>query len=137
VRECQPVTTYELLREAILGRRQVWAVYHGLPRAFCPHILGAKGSERHCLGYQFAGESTSGAITPGSPDNWRCFAVDGLSFPAGAGADQPAGLAGSWRGDPRLGQQVGPQQVRQGLGVDRVVLETCVERIEVEVEGEP
>src|SRR2546429_2508567 len=34
-------STYELLREAILGRRQVWAVYHGLPRAFCPHILGA------------------------------------------------------------------------------------------------
>ena len=59
------MTTYELLREAILGRRQVWAVYHGLPRAFRPHILGAKGSERHCLGYQFAGESTSGAITPG------------------------------------------------------------------------
>ncbi len=73
------LTTYELLREAILKRRQVWAVYHGLPRAFCPHVLGTKGSEQHCLSYQFAGETTSGAITPGSPDNWRCFTVDGLA----------------------------------------------------------
>ena len=112
MRECQPVTTYELLREAILGRRQVWAVYDGLPRAFCPHVLGAKGSEQHCLGYQFAGESTSGAITPGSPDNWRCFAVGGLSDVSIR--DGPWFTASNW--DRR---------------------QTCVERIEVEVAGEP
>jgi len=73
------LSTYELLREAILTRRQVWAVYQGLRRGFCPHLLGAKGSELHCLGYQFLGESASGAIMPSSTDNWRCFAVDGLS----------------------------------------------------------
>jgi hypothetical protein len=42
---------------------------------------------------------------------------------AGAGTDQAAGLAGVGRGDPGLGQQVAAQQVRQGSGVDGVVLD--------------
>ncbi len=73
------MTTYELLRQAILERRQVRAVYHALPREFCPHVLGAKGDKQHCLGYQFAGRSTRGVIAPGSTGNWRCFVVDELS----------------------------------------------------------
>ena len=73
------LTTHELLREAVLGRRQVRAVYRGLPRLFCPHVLGTKGDRLHCLAYQFAGESASGPVVPGSPDNWRCFVVDDLS----------------------------------------------------------
>jgi hypothetical protein len=34
-----------------------------------------------------------------------------------SGADQAAGLAGRRWGDPGLGQQVGPQQMRQSLGI--------------------
>ncbi len=103
------MTTYELLREAILGRRQVWGVYHGLPRAFCPHVLGTKGGTPHCLGYQFAGESASGPIVPGSPDNWRCFAVAGLS--------QLSIRDGPWFTAPNWDRQ-----------------QTCVERIDAEVQ---
>lgn len=75
----QALSTYERLREAVLTRQQVWAVYQGLRRGFCPHVLGTRGSELHCLGYQFLGESASGAILPSSTDNWRCFVVDDLS----------------------------------------------------------
>jgi hypothetical protein len=39
------------------------------------------------------------------------------------GADQPAGLTGVGPSDPSLSQRVGPQQVRQGLGVDGVVVD--------------
>lgn len=37
--------------------------------------------------------------------------------------DQPTGLADLGRRDPRLGQQVRPQQVGEGPGVDGVVLD--------------
>ena len=50
--------------------------------------------------------------TPGSPDNWRCFAVDSLSQVSIR--EGPWFTASNW--DRR---------------------QTCVERIEVEVEGEP
>ncbi|HYT04547.1 MAG TPA: hypothetical protein VEM13_06670 [Gemmatimonadales bacterium] len=102
------MTTYELLREATLNRRQVWAVYHGRPRALCPHVLGMKGSDQHCLGYQFAGESASGTIVPGSSDNWRCFAVAGLS--------QVSIREGPWFTAPNWDRR-----------------QTCVDRIDVEV----
>jgi hypothetical protein len=92
------VTAYDLLREAILERRQVTAVYRGLPREFCPHILGTKGDKQHCLGYQFGGLSTCGAIVPGSANNWRCFDVDELSQVALR--DGPWFAASNWDGRP-------------------------------------
>ena len=70
--EPRSVEPYDLLREAILNRRQVVAVCHGLPREFCPHVLGTKDDEEHCLAYQFGGASASGPLVPGSPANWRC-----------------------------------------------------------------
>ncbi len=102
------VTTYDLLRRAILERRQVRAVYHRLPREFCPHVLGAKGDKQHCLGYQFGGRTSSGAVVPGSTGNWRCFEVDELSEVSIQ--EGPWFTAANW--DRR---------------------QTCVERIDVEV----
>ena len=69
------MTTYDLLTEAIARWRQVRAVYDGLPREFCPHVLRTKDGEAHCLEYQVGGRSTTGPITPGSTGNWRCFVV--------------------------------------------------------------
>jgi hypothetical protein len=40
-----------------------------------------------------------------------------------ARADQAAGLAGGGWSNPGLGQQVGPQQMGQGLGIHGVVLD--------------
>ena len=72
------MSTLDLLRDAIQQKRQVSARYQGQEREFCPHILGTKNGKFHCLVYQFAGTSAKGLI-PGSPDNIRCFALDGLS----------------------------------------------------------
>ncbi len=69
---------YELLKGAIENKMQIVATYKGLIREMCPHCLGLKGGKRHCLFYQFGGQSSSGTIVPGSPNNWRCIPVDGL-----------------------------------------------------------
>jgi hypothetical protein len=57
----------------------VSAVYHDLPRLFCPHRLGrnSKGEFR-VLCYQYGGESERGLGPPGSPANWRCIVLEEL-----------------------------------------------------------
>ncbi|TRX76107.1 hypothetical protein [Pseudomonas mangiferae] len=70
--------TYSLIRDAILQRRQVFATYGGLPRAFCPHVLGKKNGRAQALVYQFDGESHQGDLHGDGPDNWRCLHLDDL-----------------------------------------------------------
>jgi hypothetical protein len=67
---------YRMVYEAVESRRAVSAVYHGLPRLFCPHRLGpnSKG-ELRVLCYQYGGESESGLGPPGSAANWRCIVL--------------------------------------------------------------
>jgi hypothetical protein len=73
------VTTYELIRRAIERREQVRAEYNGYRREMCPHVLGQKNGRAQALFYQFAGGSESGLEAVGSPENWRCIPVDGLT----------------------------------------------------------
>lgn len=70
---------YDLIKRAIVERKQVTAVYDGLYRELCPHLLGTKQGRPQCLFYQFGGESRSGPIVDGAPGNWRCLPLDGLS----------------------------------------------------------
>ena len=72
------MSIYDLLKQAILNKQQVIATYNGYRREMCPHALGKKNGKEHCLFYQFAGESSSGPIIPGSDKNWRCIPVNGL-----------------------------------------------------------
>jgi hypothetical protein len=71
---------YKIVRSAVENRRPISAIYHNLPRLFCPHRLG-RNQEGHqrVLCYQFGGESESGLQPPGSPKNWRCIVLDKLS----------------------------------------------------------
>jgi hypothetical protein len=72
--------SYDLVRQAILEKKAVCAYYHGQYREMCPHVLGTKNGKRHCLFYQFGGQSNSRPIQPdGSKDNWRCIDIDALS----------------------------------------------------------
>jgi hypothetical protein len=72
-------SVYRMVRAAVVSRRPIAAVYHDRPRLFCPHRLGRnKEGQRRVLCYQFGGESESGLSPVGSPDNWRCIAVDKL-----------------------------------------------------------
>ena len=71
---------YRIVRTAIEGRRPISAFYHDYHRLFCPHRLGRNREGRfRVLCYQYGGESETGLKPPGSPDNWRCIALDKLS----------------------------------------------------------
>ena len=55
------------------------AVYHDRPRLFCPHRLGRnKEGQYRVLCYQYGGKSETGLKPIGSPENWRCIALDEL-----------------------------------------------------------
>ena len=66
---------YELIRTAVLERKQVVATYNGHRRELCPHVLGTKEGRRQALFFQFGGGSSS-ALPQGG--EWRCIPVDGL-----------------------------------------------------------
>ncbi len=70
---------YRLIRTAVLKKRPVQAVYHGHVRWFCPHRLGRNREGRiRVLCYQYGGEFDSGLQPAGSPENWRCMALEKL-----------------------------------------------------------
>lgn len=72
--------TYDLIRNAIAKKQIVVATYQDLIREMCPHVIGKKNGKEQALFYQFGGQSRSDpGITPGSPNNWRCLPIDGLS----------------------------------------------------------
>src|SRR5262249_51243387 len=72
---------YALVRDAILNKQPLSAMYNGQSRLLCPHVLGEdKDGNFQALFYQFGGGSSSRPIERGaSPNNWRCFALTKLS----------------------------------------------------------
>ncbi len=71
---------HKLLRTAMLQKKPIAAFYAGHTRLLCPYVLGRNKRNRlHVLCYQYGGGSASGLKPIGSPENWRCIAVDKLS----------------------------------------------------------
>lgn len=71
---------YRLVRTAVVNKRPIRAVYQGRQRWLCPHRLGRNHQGQiRVLGYQYGGESVSGLQAAGSPENWRCLALEKLS----------------------------------------------------------
>ena len=71
---------YRLVRTAVVNKRPIRAIYHGRDRWFCPHRLGRNHEGQiRVLCYQYGGESSSGLQAAGSPENWRCIALEKLS----------------------------------------------------------
>jgi hypothetical protein len=84
---------YRLIWTAVEHRCPIAAVYKDRHRLFCPHRLGRnRQGQSRVLCYQYGGESESGLQPAGSPDNWRCIAVEKLST--------VELLEGSWRTAP-------------------------------------
>ena len=104
---------YALLRTATAGKQPVAAMYDGLPRLLCPHVLGRNREGRlRALCYQFGGNSGSGLrIGPEGIGGWRCIAVDKLS--------QVELRTEAWRGEPRSSQQ------------------SCVQEIDIDCDAQP
>jgi len=104
---------YGLLRIAAVGKRPVAAMYDGLPRLLCPHVLGkSKDGHLRALCYQFGGSSGSG-LRSGSDGvgGWRCLTVNKLS--------QVELQDGDWRTDSHASRQ------------------SCVEQIDVDTDAQP
>ncbi len=68
---------YRLIWTAVSSKRPIEAIYDGRLRLFCPHRLGRnRAGELRVLRYQYGGESKSGLGAAGSPENWRCAALE-------------------------------------------------------------
>ena len=104
---------YALLRTAAAHKQPVSAMYDGLPRLLCPHVLGRnREGYLRAFCYQFGGNSGSGLrIGPDGLGGWRCIAVDKLS--------QIELVAGDWRTEPRSSRQ------------------SCVEEIDFDADAQP
>jgi hypothetical protein len=98
--------TYALVRQAIIDKHQVLAVYQGHHREMCPHVIGTKDGRRQALFFQFAGSSSTGLPLGGE---WRCLPIDGLS--------EAISRSGEWHTRSDYSQ-----------------LQTCVDVVDVEVE---
>ncbi len=72
--------TYRLLREAVLRREQVLALYRGFPIVFCPHVLGRHQGEAKVLGYEMVERQGPGVVREpiGSPRLWRLISIRDL-----------------------------------------------------------
>jgi hypothetical protein len=70
---------YRLVWTAVAAKQPISALYKGLPLLFCPHRLGRnRAKQLRVLCYQYGGESESGLAPMGSPENWRCVALEKL-----------------------------------------------------------
>jgi hypothetical protein len=84
---------YRLVWTAIASKHPIGAVYKDRPRLFCPHRLGRnRAKQLRVLCYQYGGESESGLAPGGSPENWRCVALEKLR--------KVELLEGSWKTAP-------------------------------------
>lgn len=101
--------TYEVIRQAIINKKQVTATYKSRVREMCPHVIGTKNGRQQALFYQFGGSSSSGLGLPGASSNWRCIPISGLS--------NVSTKKGEWHTAPNYSR---PQN--------------CVDHIDVEVE---
>ena len=103
---------YELLRLAAARRQPVAAIYDGLLRLLCPHVLGRKSGRLYVFCYQFGGSSNSGLpMGPDGVGDWRCLAVEKLS--------QVKLRAGAWHTEPRSPRQ------------------TCIDAIDFDADAQP
>ena len=89
------------------------AVYEGRKRLLCAHKAGwNKDRQLRVLCYQYAGERQSGLGPVGALGNWRCLAIEKISY--------VELLEAPWRTAPNRSR---PQ--------------TCIEDVDVDVEDYP
>lgn len=101
-----PSAVYQIVRDAILSKRQIVGTYDGHVREMCPHCIGRnKEGGEQALFFQFAGGSKTG-LPPGG--QWRCFDLTKLQ--------NVSARDGQWH--------TGPSHTRP---------QTCVKQVDVEV----
>lgn len=68
------MTTYDLVKQAILEKKCVTCMYNGFLRKMTPHVIGTKKGTEQALFYQYGGESSSG-LSSDPAKNWRCIPI--------------------------------------------------------------
>ncbi len=68
------MSTYNLIRQAILNKQCVTCSYNGYLRKMTPHVIGRKNGKEQALFYQYGGDSSSG-LSSDPAKNWRCIPV--------------------------------------------------------------
>jgi len=96
--------TYNVIRDAVLNKKQITCYYNGHNRFLCPHTLGTKNGVQQCLCYQFAGTSESGKM------GWKCITVSKMQ--------SVSSREGEWHTNPSQHSQS----------------QTCVDNVDVEVD---
>lgn len=71
---------YSRVRDALIKRQTIIAIYDNLRRELCPHVIGTTKDMERALFYQAGGSTSKGPIVPGSPDNWRCLDLQRLEI---------------------------------------------------------
>jgi hypothetical protein len=70
---------HRLVQTAVVHRRPIAAVYDGVQRLFCPHVLGSNEPNQYrAFCYQYGGESRSAPQPNASRGIWRCIALEKL-----------------------------------------------------------
>jgi hypothetical protein len=115
---------YELLRLAAAGKQAVAAIYNGLPRRLCPHVLGRKSGRLHVFCYQFGGSSNSGLPrrpleqVTGAASPWRSSAESSWTLTHGTPSHDPSGRLASMRSisTPTLSRRKIRSRGNEGVG---------------------
>ncbi len=69
------MTTYDLVKQAILNKQCVTCNYNGYLRIMTAFVSGTKNGRQQTLFYQYVGQSSSGLSTDPTK-NWRCVPID-------------------------------------------------------------
>ena len=100
-----------LVQTAVVQRRPIAAIYDGVQRLFCPHVLGYNESNQHrAFCYQYGGDSGSEPQPRAGIGIWRCMALEKLR--SVELLDEP------WQTEPHARQR-------------------CVKHVEVDAEDHP
>lgn len=75
-----PDEAYRLVSTAAVQQRPIAALYDGIRRLLCPHVLGYnRPGEWRVFCYQYGGETKDGPLLAGGEGIWRCLALRKLS----------------------------------------------------------
>lgn len=72
------MSTYQLIKQAILSKKCLTLTYKGYQRKMSPHVIGTKNGIPKAFFYQYGGESKSG-LSNDHTKNWRCIIIDEIA----------------------------------------------------------
>jgi hypothetical protein len=72
---------YNVIKNAILNKKQIKGNYGGYYRELCPHAMGKnKNGTINVISYQFGGATSKGALSSDRTKNWKCMDINKLTI---------------------------------------------------------